>query len=70
MNNPVEKLPTLSDQLKVRSLEVKGAEGPLAARLYTCGEAGLKRDALLVFFHSGGFVGGDLGDAIWRRWWH
>jgi len=63
MNNPVEKLPTLSDQLKVRSLEVKGPEGPLAARLYTCGEAGLKRDALLVFFHAGGFVGGDLEDA-------
>jgi len=63
MNNPAEKLPTLSDQLKVRRLEVKGAEGPLPARLYTCGPAGEKRDTLLVFFHAGGFVGGDLEDA-------
>ncbi len=63
MNNPVEQLPTLSDQLKIRSLEVKGADGPLAARLYTSGDAGAKRDMLLVFFHAGGFVGGDLEDA-------
>ncbi|TFW24666.1 alpha/beta hydrolase [Duganella callida] len=63
MNKPAETLPTLSDQLKIRSLEVKGAEGPLAARLYTSGDAGAKRDMLLVFFHAGGFVGGDLEDA-------
>ncbi|MHA4871008.1 alpha/beta hydrolase [Duganella sp. PWIR1] len=63
MNNPVEALPILSDQLKIRSLEVKGAEGPLAARLYTSGDAGAKRGTLLVFFHAGGFVGGDLEDA-------
>ncbi|MRW88688.1 alpha/beta hydrolase fold domain-containing protein [Duganella sp. FT80W] len=63
MNKPVEQLPTLSDQLKIRSLEVKGADGPLAARLYTSGDAGAKRDTLLVFFHAGGFVGGDLEDA-------
>jgi acetyl esterase len=50
-------------QLKIRELEVKGAEGPLAARLYTGGDAGSKKDSLMVFFHSGGFIGGDLDDA-------
>jgi acetyl esterase/lipase len=59
-----EALPQLSDSLKVRSLEVGGAEGPLPARLYTSGDVGgAKRDMLTVFFHAGGFVGGDLEDA-------
>nr|WP_315400551.1 alpha/beta hydrolase [uncultured Duganella sp.] len=56
-------LPALSDQLRSRALEVRGAEGPLPARLYTSGEAGAKRDTLTVFFHAGGFTGGDLDDA-------
>ena len=30
-----DALPELSDRLKIRSLEVRGAEGPLPARLYT-----------------------------------
>ncbi len=46
-------------QLDIRQLEVGGAGKLLAARLYT-GGAGGKRDGLIVFFHSGGFVGGDL----------
>lgn len=58
-----QPLPVLSDELKVRPLDVRGAEGPLAARLYTSGAAGAKRDTLLVFFHAGGFVGGDLEGA-------
>ncbi|MES2899294.1 MAG: alpha/beta hydrolase [Pseudomonadota bacterium] len=49
-------------QLNIRDLEVGGAQGPLAARLYAGGGPG-KRDGLVVFFHSGGFVGGDLDDA-------
>lgn len=49
--------------LKIRDLEVAGAQGPLAARLYVGGTPGVKRDGLIVFFHSGGFVGGDLDDA-------
>jgi acetyl esterase/lipase len=49
-------------QLRIRELEVQGAEGPLAARLYTGGEAG-KRDGLIVFFHAGGFIKGDLDEA-------
>ncbi|CUI03206.1 Esterase/lipase [Janthinobacterium sp. CG23_2] len=50
-------------QLKIRDLEVAGAEGQLAARLYAGGDAGVKKDGLIVFFHSGGFVGGDLDEA-------
>ena len=50
-------------QPSIRALEVMGAEGPLAARLY-CGVATkVKRDSLVVFFHSGGFVGGGLDEA-------
>jgi acetyl esterase/lipase len=63
MNLPAEQLPELSGELKIRSLEVRGAEGPLPARLYTSGDAGAKRDSLIVFFHAGGFVSGDLEDA-------
>ncbi len=50
-------------ELKIRDLEVGGAEGSLAARLYTGGAPGARRDGLIVFFHSGGFVGGDLDEA-------
>ncbi|RZA33999.1 MAG: alpha/beta hydrolase [Lysobacteraceae bacterium] len=52
--------------VEVRELEVGGAEGPLAARLYTAGEGAdkaAKRDMLIVFFHGGGFVSGDLQEA-------
>jgi acetyl esterase/lipase len=45
--------------LAVRELDVAGAEGPLAARLYKASTDG-KRDLLIVFFHGGGFVDGDL----------
>lgn len=46
-----------------RALEVAGATGPLAARLYSNGASSARKDSLMVFFHSGGFVGGDLDDA-------
>ncbi|NGZ83623.1 alpha/beta hydrolase [Duganella aceris] len=62
-SRPADDLQPLSDLLKIRDLEVRGAEGPLPARLYTSGDAGAKRDSLLVFFHAGGFVSGDLDDA-------
>lgn len=54
--------------LAVRELDVGGAEGPLAARLYKAGSDG-KRDILIVFFHGGGFVDGDLecGDEFLRH---
>ncbi len=49
--------------LVIRDLEVLGADGTLAARLYRGGADKAKRDGLVVFFHAGGFVGGDLDDA-------
>lgn len=52
---------------EVRELSVAGAAGPLAARLYRPqAQAGLP---LLVFFHGGGFVIGDLDshDELCRR---
>jgi acetyl esterase/lipase len=51
-----------SPDVKVRELEVGGAGGPLSARLYAAGPAA-KRDMLVVFFHGGGFTGGDLEEA-------
>jgi acetyl esterase/lipase len=63
MSQPVEELRPLSDQLKIRAMEVRGATGPLPARLYTSGPLDGKRDSLIVFYHAGGFVGGDLEDA-------
>ena len=42
----------------VRDLTVDGAEGPLDARLYL--PEGVERPPLLVFFHGGGYVQGDL----------
>jgi acetyl esterase/lipase len=47
----------------IRTLEVQGAEGPLTARLYSLDASKTKKDSLLVFFHAGGFVGGDLDEA-------
>jgi acetyl esterase len=55
--------PAVLPQLTIRELEVAGAEGPLAARLYIGDAPRVKKDCLVVFFHSGGFVGGDLDDA-------
>jgi len=49
----------------IRNMEVRGATGALAARVYTATalERGVKLDSLIVFFHGGGFVGGDLDEA-------
>lgn len=49
-------------ELETRELEVAGFEGPLAARLYRAVVDG-RRDLLIVFFHAGGFVDGDLDEA-------
>jgi acetyl esterase len=44
--------------VEASDVTVDGAAGPLAARLYTPREA--PQDGLLVYFHGGGFVTGDL----------
>jgi acetyl esterase len=49
--------------LNVRELTVTGAASVQAARMYTSGQPAIKRDSLIVFFHGGGFVGGDLDEA-------
>lgn len=45
--------------VRVQELTLDGAEGPLRARLYLPPDAA-DGDGLLVFFHGGGFVVGDL----------
>ena len=49
-------------KLEVRELKLAGFEGPLAGRLYRAAADG-RRDLLIVFFHGGGFVDGDLDEA-------
>jgi len=49
-------------QLEARDLEVAGFEGPLAGRLYRAVVDG-RRDLLIVYFHGGGFVDGDIEEA-------
>jgi acetyl esterase len=62
MNAPLDSRALRADAVRVRELEVGGEQGPLKARLYAAG-APSKRDTLIVFFHGGGFVEGDLDDA-------
>lgn len=57
----LHELAPLAADLKLRDIEVGGAEGPLAGRLFTAGGVG-KRDTLIVFFHGGGFVGGSIDE--------
>lgn len=52
-----------AEAVEVRQLQVPGAEGKLAARLYLSNTTGKElANGLLVFFHQGGFVGGCLDD--------
>lgn len=50
-------------QLTIRELDVAGARGPLAARLYSGVAARTKKDVLVVYFHGGGFIKCDLDEA-------
>ena len=52
-----------ADSLKIRDIAVQGEQGPLDARIYTAGVPGDKKSSLIVFFHGGGFVNGDLDDS-------
>jgi acetyl esterase/lipase len=63
-----ERVQDTATRAAVKDLEVAGFEGPLAARLYRAAVDG-KRDILIVFFHGGGFVDGDLdeSDSFLRR---
>jgi len=54
---------SVASPLQIRDAQVSGAAGMLAARIYAAGAAGEKHDCLIVFFHGGGFVGGDLDDS-------
>lgn len=49
-------------QVTVRDMEAGGACGPLKARLYSLDAVRGKKDMLVVFFHGGGFVGGDVSE--------
>lgn len=57
--------------IETKDMEVRGAEGPLKARLYTPNTAppgGAKTRPLIVFFHGGGFVlANDAGSAASAR---
>jgi acetyl esterase len=55
--------PDKAAPLRMRELQVAGAHDALAARLYASGPAGERKDGLIVFFHSGGFVAGDLDES-------
>ena len=50
-------------ELKIRAIEVRGELDAQAARVYTAGVPGARADGLIVFFHGGGFVAGDLDEA-------
>jgi acetyl esterase len=63
MSAAQQTVPEFAPDLKIRDIEVRGAQGPLPARLYMAGDASPKRDTLIVFFHGGGFVSGDLEEA-------
>jgi len=63
--------PTSPDIALVKDVEVQGADGPLAARIYDVTDAAIERPTL-VYFHGGGFVYGDLEshDPLCRRLAH
>jgi acetyl esterase len=70
MNAPGRREEMVRDAqtMTVHEMQVCGAEGPLDARLYKAETDG-RRDTLIVFFHGGGFVDGDLDqpDSFLRR---
>ena len=49
--------PPLQTAAQARAISVKGAAGPIPARVYRVGET---KSATVVFYHGGGWVAGDL----------
>ena len=49
--------PPLQTAAQARAISVKGAAGPIPARVYRVGET---KSATIVFYHGGGWVAGDL----------
>jgi acetyl esterase/lipase len=54
---------TMLTRRGTRDLAVDGAKGALSARLYQAKPLTRKFGRLMVFFHSGGFMAGDLSDS-------
>ena len=63
MKNPRAPSHTAKQDLHVRRMEVAGKLSKLEARIYRCGPPACKRDDLVVFFHGGAFVTGNLDEA-------
>ena len=61
--------PDLPLMANVETLAIRGADGPIRARLYTPAGAGIGPAPGIVFFHGGGFVLGSLDsyDVVCRR---
>lgn len=61
--------PEAPELAEMRPLTIRGAEGPLKARLYVPLGAGVPPGPGILFFHGGGFVLGDLDshDMLCRR---
>lgn len=58
-----------NEPIRVKELSVPGVHGELAALLYHAGPAAVRSATLIVFFHGGCFIGGDVseGDVFARK---
>ena len=63
MRNPKAPSHAGEQVLHVGRIEVAGKLNNLEARIYRCGPPVCKRDDLVVFFHGGAFVTGNLDEA-------
>ena len=63
LDSSIENAIVCDSSLSVRMLEVHGERRQLAARLYRSGSKDTRRESLIVYFHGGFFIGGDLDDS-------
>lgn len=61
--NYTRRMACAQSDLKIIDIKVAGDGVQLDARLYRCDAAQGKRDHLIVFFHGGAFIKGNLDDA-------